>query len=259
VRFSEPGLASFLSRHDVDLDRSSVWLSGREHVAVALLAIRERHAWVGAFGVAAGFRGRGLSHGFFSEVVAQAREAGATHVELEVLEQKLAARAVYARAGFEKIRELRSFERAGRATGDRSSADEFSPELANRVTEPPGTTWQNRFATIVQIEGLLACVAGDPERPDAFAFFGRREDEAMVYLANGEPHALEVLIEGILQGSERVVAHNVPRGSACEMALEAADFTAVHTQFALARPLEQRPVEGSEVQPHAETFGTLRS
>ncbi len=187
--------------------------------------------------MAATFRGQGLSHGFFSEVVAQAREGGATHVELEVLEQNLAARAVYAGAGFEKTRELRSFERAGRATGDRSSALEFSPELANRVTEPPGTTWQNSLASIGQIDGLLACVAGDPERPDAFALFGRRDDEAIVYLANGEPHALEVLIEDILQGSERVVAHNVPRGSACEKAFEAARFTPVHTQFALARQL----------------------
>ena len=237
VRFSEVGLAAFLLRHDIDTGRSPLWFSGDEPVAIALLGLREEDAWIGAFGVASSFRGRGLSHGFFEEVMAEARTAGVSHIELEVLEENLAARAVYERAGFLATREIKVLERAGRATASAESALVPAHELATRIIEPPGTTWQNRIRTILRLENLLACVAGVPQRPDAFVFFARYDDRLVLYLADGQPGALGTLIDGIARPYERMLAHNIRRGSACDVALEAIGFETIHTGLVMERTL----------------------
>jgi GNAT superfamily N-acetyltransferase len=237
VRFSELGLAAFLSRHDIDAERSPLWFSGSEPAAIALLGFRGKNAWIGGFGVASSFRGRGLSHGFFEQVVTEARAAGASHVELEVLEQNAAARTVYERAGFLTTREVKYFERAGREFEAANGTLVAVSELAPRIAEPPGTAWQSRIRTILGMENPLACVAGDPQRPDAFAFFNRYDDAVVVYLADGKPDALGPLIEGIARPGERTIAANVRRGSACDIVLPTIGFNAIHTLLIMERPL----------------------
>jgi len=241
IHFDEAGLAAFLVRHDVDVARSPLWLDGNEPAAIALLGLRGNNAWIGAFGVASSFRGRGLSHGFFDEVVTEARAAGAGRVELEVLEQNATARTVYERAGFVTTREVRIFERPGRAFEVANGTFVAASRLATRIAEPPGTAWQSAIRTILRLENPLACVAGDPQRPDAFAFFGRYDDRydnrVVVYLADGKVDALGTLIDGIARAGERTIAANVLRGSACDVAVQAMAFAAVHTLLVMEREL----------------------
>jgi GNAT superfamily N-acetyltransferase len=237
IRFSEPALAAFLSRHDIDVERSPLWFDGSEPVSIALLGLHAENAWIGAFGIASRFRGRGLSHGFFDEVVTEARTAGASHVELEVLEQNSAARAVYARAGFLATREARYFERGGRAFELANGTVVAASELATCVAEPPGTPWQSKIRTILRLENPLACVIGNPQRADAFAFFGRYDDGVVVYLADGKPEALAALIDGIARAGERTVAANVRRDSAWDIVLQAIGFEATHTLLVMEREL----------------------
>lgn len=237
IHFSEAALAAFLSRHDIDVERSPLWFDGSEPVAIALLGLHEEKAWIGAFGIASRFRGRGLSHGFFDEAVTEARTAGASHIELEVLEQNAAARAVYERAGFVVTREARYFERAGRAFELANGTMVAASELATHIAEPPGTLWQSKIRTLLRLENPLACVMGNPQRPDAFAFFGRYDDGVVVYLAHGTQEALAALFDGIARVGERTVAANVRRDSACDIALQALGFDAVHTLLLMEREL----------------------
>lgn len=93
--------------HDVDLARSPLYLDqDQTPQAVALLGLRQNRAWVGGFGVAREWRGRGVSHRLIADCISQARLAGAEQLQLEVLENNTAAQATYYRAGFTFRRHL---------------------------------------------------------------------------------------------------------------------------------------------------------
>lgn len=93
--------------HDIDLTRSPLYLDQTQTPqALALLGLRQHRAWVGGFGVAREWRGRGVSHRLIADCIGQARQAGAEQLQLEVLETNTAAQATYYRAGFTLRRQL---------------------------------------------------------------------------------------------------------------------------------------------------------
>ena len=70
---------------DIDVARSVVARDGDRPVAFAMLALRGHRAWIGGMGVSPAARGRGLGTEVMRAAIANARSAGATTVDLEVL------------------------------------------------------------------------------------------------------------------------------------------------------------------------------
>ena len=90
----------------IDLLRSPVLMVDGAPAGLALLARRGDRMWCGGFGVVLGQRGRGLAHALAAEMVAQARQAGARRLILEVLTRNERALRVYERAGLAITRQL---------------------------------------------------------------------------------------------------------------------------------------------------------
>ncbi|MCL4541984.1 MAG: GNAT family N-acetyltransferase [Chloroflexi bacterium] len=108
-----PRLARLIRVHQIDLDLSHVVRdrSGRR-VGISFVGLRQRHAWISAFGIAPPYRGIGLAQRLLSKLLERISQVGCNDVRLEVLVENLAAYHIYAKAGFLVTNELVSFERS---------------------------------------------------------------------------------------------------------------------------------------------------
>lgn len=129
----------------LDLDRSLVFLEGGALVGIALLGVRGAHGWVGGFGVAPDFRGRGSSQILFSDFVARFPRWGLTQVDLEVLVQNWAFK-VYERAGFVVTRRLSVLAGTLPLSGSQGDVHEAEPHSllahAERLHGDAPACWQ---------------------------------------------------------------------------------------------------------------------
>jgi GNAT superfamily N-acetyltransferase len=168
--------AEHVGRNAIDLARSPRWVVDGALGGMALLAFRGERAWVGAFGVVPELRGRGYARRFLADALALAAEAGATTLELEVLERNAAAIGLYERGGFTTVGELIVWKRAPlSAAGTESVADEDAPAVTNavvaddeprsydaaavaRIARHPATCWQREppgVAAASPVEAIL--------------------------------------------------------------------------------------------------------
>jgi ribosomal protein S18 acetylase RimI-like enzyme len=126
LRFDEGALARHFGANDIDLERSVVIRDGEAFVGFSFLGVRGRRGWIGGFGVAPAYRGRGLARLVMEEHLGVIRRAGLDLVQLEVLTQNWAQK-VYARAGFAVTRRLVKLEGSLPEAGAAATA-----ELADR-------------------------------------------------------------------------------------------------------------------------------
>lgn len=111
VTFSSEQLHLHMSYNDVVAPASPIWYDDSGTVlAAALLAIRGRRGWIGGFGVAPEYRGRGFASELLESLLETARERGLQTLALEVLTDNAPAIATYRSGGFRVVRELHSFE-----------------------------------------------------------------------------------------------------------------------------------------------------
>src|SRR5215469_4007997 len=75
-------------------------------VGLAKLALRGSRAWCAGFGIAPAFRGKGMGKLLVASMIEEARKAGAVTLQLEVLEQNVAAFKLYSSTGFVVTRQL---------------------------------------------------------------------------------------------------------------------------------------------------------
>ncbi|MFZ1403775.1 MAG: GNAT family N-acetyltransferase [Anaerolineae bacterium] len=86
------------------------WMEN-EPVGVALLGRRGQAGWIGSMGVLPAWRRQGIGLHMLHQVQANARRAGLSHVDLEVLTRNTQAQALYEVAGFQVQRELLTWQR----------------------------------------------------------------------------------------------------------------------------------------------------
>jgi ribosomal protein S18 acetylase RimI-like enzyme len=167
--------ADHVARNDIDLAVSPRWTVDGELVAFALLAFREDRAWIGGFGVAPPSRGAGMGGVCVADTLRIVREAGATAVELEVLEHNLAAITLYEHGGFEQVGELVAWRRERRSV-PRTGADgtiSTSPRDAAGVAATarrPSTCWQREPRSVAAAAPFVTLTIGDEWNPAAYAF-----------------------------------------------------------------------------------------
>jgi RimJ/RimL family protein N-acetyltransferase len=112
-------LANHWRLYHIDGARSLVMRDAADAFAgLTLIGARGARSWCGGFGVAPAFRGRGAGKRLAREMVESARASGLHSLQLEVLSQNAAARAIYESAGLTVRRRVRTVEIAITALPD---------------------------------------------------------------------------------------------------------------------------------------------
>jgi ribosomal protein S18 acetylase RimI-like enzyme len=132
-------VAEHLSCHQICPHSSPLWLDSRGVVALGLLAVRGKRAWIGGFGVSPAYRGQRLSLPLLRACL---EKLTSESVQLEVLTTNLKAQATYRRGGFEITRELAVLEGRG-----------GPPWLPIQPGGPP--CWQREPESLQRIPGLV--------------------------------------------------------------------------------------------------------
>lgn len=107
LRFTVEQMRRHVIANAIQLEHSPLWLDDTgQVVGLAAMGVRGQRGWVGGFGIAQAYRGKGLSHRLIEAVLTAARELQLAQLQLEVLTSNAAAIGVYERAGFVHRRDL---------------------------------------------------------------------------------------------------------------------------------------------------------
>jgi len=181
-------LLAFMAEHyDYDFSRSRVALDGDERIGLANLGVRGDRGWIGGVGVVASARRKGVGRALMEALL----EVGPPVVQLEVMEENDAARLLYERLGFERLRVLEVW------------VLEDTPLVEAESVEPAplgqtGLPWQREDASLglgyerLELDGGAILVRGGSvlqlEAPD--------EDTAVKLLSRGRALSFVNVPEG---------------------------------------------------------------
>ena len=167
-------LQRMIDDNDVRLDASLVAVApDDELVGVGLLAVRNDPArdttglrgWIAGMGIAPAWRSRGQGATLLHALIAQARELGAAHVQLEVLTENTPARKLYTRLGFTETRALTVYTGPARlpkrfqapaASYQQITVEQALTDFAAFHLERP--SWQREQATLAHMATRLEAV-----------------------------------------------------------------------------------------------------
>jgi GNAT superfamily N-acetyltransferase len=232
-------LATRARIEQLDLLRSLVMRVDGEPAGIAMLALRGERAWCGGFGVAAPFRGRGLSHQLVAAMLASAREAGADACSLEVLTRNERAIKTYLRAGFAITRDLRIFEwrspegwSAEHTAGASGAGDGVSEQPPAVLLEhfaalhPAPAGWQRDLPALLVRGKLHGVKLGQPARPAAYALLSAMPDGGMRIedLGARDAQAATDLLVTLQRRFVHLASVNEPADSPITVAFDAAGF-----------------------------------
>ena len=183
--------AAWAPRHiagnDLDLAQSPLWLDDAgQVVGLAALGCRDARGWVGGFGVAPDYRGKGLAQGLILALLEAARQRGLSEVQLEVIKGNTRAVRTYERAGFAHIREVRIFAHpADSATSQDAPAQLHAvtpAELLPHATRlrPVRPTWQRETASLAHTPNLAGLALGSAAAPTAYVLYAANDTNASI-------------------------------------------------------------------------------
>lgn len=160
-----------LASNDIVSAASPLWLADDGRViALAALGRRGARGWVGGFGVASDYRGRGLASRLIAALLDSARVLGLAEMRLEVIAGNTRAIRTYERAGFARVHDLRflTLEPAGAAgRGDPLSPVDLAEMLAHGARlRPVAPVWQREAGAIARTPNLAGAALGPVDAPD---------------------------------------------------------------------------------------------
>jgi ribosomal protein S18 acetylase RimI-like enzyme len=154
MNMTPEALANHLRLYHIDGARSLVMRDPEgTFVGMTLIGVRGTRGWCGGFGVAPAFRGHGAGKRLAREMVETARASGLRSLQLEVLAQNDAARAIYESAGLAVRRRVRTVEIAVEALPDgtergASQITTSAPLMAEDVLAAQ-PVWQQELASLL--------------------------------------------------------------------------------------------------------------
>ncbi|MFZ5815145.1 MAG: GNAT family N-acetyltransferase [Bacillota bacterium] len=228
IQFTESQLAHWMAAGSFDLSRSLVLMDGESPAGFSFLGVRGRRGWIGGFGIAPDYRGRGLAHQLFAEHVRLFREEGLEGVQLEVLVENWAQR-VYAGAGFAVTRRLAILEGRLPESAPAAPVQEGDPgELLRHSTRLHGEyppVWQREPESLAvslpaQAEALRM---GPAEAPTGYLIYQAGAERVRIIEAAGEAAEARALVEGLAHRhpGAAVAVVNEPEGSPLHRVLTA--------------------------------------
>ncbi len=227
VTFTEPMMESWIKAGDFDLDRCLVQLDGDALVGFSMLGVRDDRGWIGGFGVAPDYRGKGVAYSLFADHVSRLAGWGMKHVQLEVLVQNWAWK-VYAKAGFAITRRLSVLKGALHGAG--AAAAQAAPlELlahSDRLHAEHPACWQRQVPHLTKSmpETAVGLYTGPLSAPTGFVIGASNGSAVRLTDAAAESSdAATALVQGLadLFPAQGIVVLNEPEGSPMHAALTA--------------------------------------
>jgi GNAT superfamily N-acetyltransferase len=185
VNISAEQIEHHITGNDINLAESPLWLDDDGTVVgMALLGIRDDHGWVGGFGIAKPYRGRGLSHQLIQEVIERGRALDLREISLEVITSNTVAVRTYERAGFTYRRDLLILVRRPaelRIDIDTTVVTTADPGqlLANRPQAAEAPSWQHAARSLSGDAKLTGLTLGPAEAPLAMAVYLHPDDTSI--------------------------------------------------------------------------------
>jgi len=211
LSFTVVATANYLRVHDIVLEASPIWFQDGQPVAIGLRGVRERRAWVGAFGIAPAYRGKGLAQAMFGEIIRLAKRQGVTSVQLEVLDENARAIAIYRRAGFTLSRKLFSIESLSLAPVEGAQALVVTPALIKALPDTVLPCWQREQRTLeLRANQLSALRLGK-----STIVFGTSGGEAAIFKAALEQGKGDAAFGAVahMAGAPKLTLSNEPEDS----------------------------------------------
>jgi ribosomal protein S18 acetylase RimI-like enzyme len=231
-----------LGANDIDLTSSPLWYEGDDAVAAALLGVRGARGWIGGFGLAPPYRGRGLAAELLAETLSRARARGVREIQLEVLVQNGPAIRTYERGEFRATGRLNSYraDAPADATAVQNAATPCD-DVDELIRKPAAdaTCWQCESPSLEQQAARLHGV----REGDGYALFRHNGSVAQVLkIAVGDAASLERLTNGIFAstGVKTVVLFNQLAGGSVDYAARDAGWQPAFTQHEMRRELNER-------------------
>lgn len=171
LHLDETAFRDHVTVNDIDLECSRVALDdGAGPVSIALIGRRDESGWVGGMGTASGHRRRGHGERALGAAIEVAQTRGCRTMWLEVIEDNVAAIAMYEKLGFEVDREVTVWSMVGDGATV-PAARTVDPAVAhawisgNRASREP---WQRADESIarmqaagIQLQGLVVAPGSD--------------------------------------------------------------------------------------------------
>jgi ribosomal protein S18 acetylase RimI-like enzyme len=212
----------FMRVEQIDLLRSPVLYTGSEPVGLATVGLRGERAYCKGFGIVVPFRGRGLAALLCSEVIRQARLAGARTLQLGVLKQNERAVRTYLSAGFHVWRELQSFE-----WNERSDAAvecntplviAFEPSALlgqYAALHPVTAVWGRDLTSLLEMDDLSGIALRVDCGPMPYILYGPGDEGSVRIMDIAAPRVAQAvaLLSQLKHSHQRIVCNNEPDGS----------------------------------------------
>ena len=236
-----------VSSTDIVLADSPLWLDADGAIiAMAMLGVRADRAWLGGFGIAPPYRGRGLSHQLIHEVIERGRRLRLREIVLEVITTNTAAIRTYQRAGFTHHRDLLILQRKPNGHTpdvDTTAVTTANPAnlLANRPQSAAVPAWQRDHRSLSHDPGLAGLTLGPDDSPLAMAVY--HATGATVHIADlaaTDANSAQTLLTVLIQRNptKPISLINEPDTSNTLPALNALGWQEVMRQHELILALE---------------------
>ena len=234
-------LSNRVRTEQLDLFRSVVLLVDDEPVGQATLGLRGTSAWCGGFGIIPEYRGKGLAPELLAEFMNQAREAGAKHLTLEVLEKNTPAQKLYAKAGFQHERDLRllKWQRVSQATVQTQKHTIKPADMAELMSNfhllhPVSPAWSRDLASLMLIPNLLRLSHIKEGALQGYVLFTEKDGVVRIYdLAAKENTIAENLLTNLQASAKEIQSINEPDDSSLSLAYDRCKFQEFDRQHEL--------------------------
>jgi ribosomal protein S18 acetylase RimI-like enzyme len=175
-----------IAANDIVPEHSPLWLDDAgKVVALAVLGRRGARGWVGGFGVAPDYRGRGLAARLIDALLQSARGLGMGEVRLEVIAGNTRAIRTYERAGFLRTRDLRILARPDDAPAP-EAGERAVPATPGQLLphgprlRPVRPAWQRESASLAHGADLSGLALGTADAPTAYLLYRANAQNAII-------------------------------------------------------------------------------
>jgi ribosomal protein S18 acetylase RimI-like enzyme len=247
VHLTAEQIEHHITGNDINLTESPLWLDDNGTVVgMAMLGIRDDRGWVGGFGIAKPYRGRGLSHQLIQDVIQRGRNLNLREISLEVITTNAAAIRTYQRAGFTHNRDLLILIRRPAELTldiDTTAVTPADPSqlLANRPQSTESPAWQHDQRSLAGDTNLTGLTLGPAAAPLAMAVYLHPDDTSIriADLAAIDQESAQTLLAALIQRhpATSIALINEPEASNALPALSDLGWHEVMRQHEMVLPL----------------------
>jgi GNAT superfamily N-acetyltransferase len=216
VHFDVDGVERLVETNDVDLEAGRIAVAGADPVGLCMLGIRGDEGWIGGMGVTVSHRRRGIGEALMHAVLDEAHARGIARVRLEVLAENDAARLLYEKLGFRRLRAVDVWTLAADVTSSDSRHIPVEEAHAfvrrHRTAEEP---WQRSDGTLTHLDGLEAIAVDGGSA--VYRVAGSRV--LLLQAAAIDERAAAALVAALRARGESLVVVNLPDDDLCAAAL----------------------------------------